>query len=345
MASVKRVIVCVPEARPEFGFGHLSRQCVLVNALCQHGHDARLVLPDEAIRDPLRQPWLARRITADRVLRCADARCLLENTGIDAQLVIDSYDYAHTVASIGRDSTRDALTVFDDLAYERDYPPNVIGVIPNICSQRQQARMAVLRPAGAPAYVHGPDYLLLDSAFTLAPAARVSLLAERQRRLTDSTDDQRPLTLLIGFGGSAALPDEQGRSSLVNLLQHVRGHSAVEVRCIGTAATALCSAIGQPAHSLGWLDVVDLRQAYLDADLYFGAIGYSMWERAALLLPSFVVPIAANQLSYAETGEELGIHRVISMASKDGWLADSFMMQKSTFELQVSGCGYLSLFK
>jgi spore coat polysaccharide biosynthesis predicted glycosyltransferase SpsG len=345
MAGAKPVIVCVPEARAEFGFGHLSRQCILVNALCQHGRDARLVLPDEAIRDTLRQPWLAQRIAADLVLRCADARSLLDDPEIDAQLVIDSYDYAHTAATVGRDPTRDALTVFDDLAYERNFPPNVIGVIPNICSRQQQALMAVSRPAGAPGYVYGPHYLLLDPAFVLAPAARVALLAERQRRLTASTEDQRPLILLIGFGGSAALPDEQGRAGLVTLLQHIRGHAAVEVRCIGTAAAALCRAIDQPAHSLGWLDVVDLRQAYLDADVYLGAIGYSMWERAALLLPSFVVPIAANQLPYAATGEELGIHRVIPMASEDGWLADSFTMQTSAFGLQANGCGYLSLFQ
>ena len=63
--------------------------------------------------------------------------------------------------------------------------------------------------------------------------------------------------------------------------------------------------------NLEWMDIKDLKKTYLDIDFYIGSIGYSMWERASMILPSFVIPITANQKHYLQVGEEIGVHKKI----------------------------------
>jgi spore coat polysaccharide biosynthesis predicted glycosyltransferase SpsG len=347
MSGASSVIICLPDTRSEFGFGHLSRQCILVNYLCQHGYDAKLVLSKETSHDPRLSKWLDSRISSNRVLSSSQVHLLFDNANIKRRIVIDSYDYIHTATSVGCEPARDELIVFDDLAYERNYPANITPVVPNICSRSQEAKMAMSRSSGLPAYVHGARHLLLDPAFVLDQSERRAVLAERRHRFAACSNRNRELVLLMGFGGSAtALPQREMRANLARFLDVLHLHCPkVEVRCLGNAAEAFCAEIGHPVRSLGWLNPTEMRQAYLDADVYLGAIGYAMWERAALLLPSFVVPIATNQIPYAETGEELQIHRVVTMTRLDNWMDDSVLMHESALRLQADGCGYISLFK
>ncbi len=340
------VVVCVPEARAEFGLGHVARQCVLTKTLVRYGFDACLVLPDARLSNRFEVDWLKTRIPMSRVLRCADVPELLENPSVRSLVVLDSYDYENTASTVGWGSNREAVIVLDDLAYERDYVSNVVSVIPNILSRHQEALVVGRPDAGGSAYYYGSHYVLIDSEFQLGAEARLALYAKRQRRLRACARGERSLILLMTFGGSVmALPNDQGKECIAELLHSVRQQfRATEVRCIGEGAVSLCEAIGQPAQSLGWLDAVKLRQTYLDSDVYFGSVGYSMWERASLLLPSFVRSISDNQAAYVETGNELGIHRDISIKSQINLLTDSFAMHRSTLAIRADAEGYLSLF-
>jgi hypothetical protein len=92
------------------------------------------------------------------------------------------------------------------------------------------------------------------------------------------------------------------------------------------------------------MDVETLAKEYFAADLYVGAVGYAMWERASLLLPSFVLPISDNQIPYAQTGEELGIHKIVLGSVDDSWLTEGLAMQSAAADLQIDCSAYQFLF-
>ena len=54
-------------------------------------------------------------------------------------------------------------------------------------------------------------------------------------------------------------------------------------------------------------DFNTLNYLYEISSFYVGSIGYSMWERCAKKLPSFLIPIAHNQKEYLKVAEKLGV--------------------------------------
>jgi spore coat polysaccharide biosynthesis predicted glycosyltransferase SpsG len=345
MEYAKTKIVCAPESRLHCGLGHLVRQSALTNSLNSHGFDARLVIPDEILESRLYAPWAKKLTSLSSTLRRADAQSLIADPKMNTALIIDSYNYVHTAATVGYRAVRDNLIVVDDLAYQRDYPSHIVTVIPNICSRRQKKAITKAYHADGATRLHGPEYILLNPQFDPERSKRVAILNERQRRLNACSMGRRPLVVLIGFGGSpCAKLDDFTREYFGKTFQSMREtFSRVEVLCLGAVALDLCAAIGQPARNLGLLDTWQLKQTYLEADVYIGSVGYSMWERALLLLPSFVMPIADNQNPYVETGEELGIHRRLISSERQDWLGRSHEMLATAFGIQTDYSGYFSL--
>jgi spore coat polysaccharide biosynthesis predicted glycosyltransferase SpsG len=262
-------------------------------------------------------------------------------------VVLDSYDYVHTASAVGCETTKHNIIILDDLAYQREYTPAIVAVVPNICSCKQQAMIASTRAADGPMCLYGPEYILLDRAFCLSFEEKLAILKERQHRLSACFSHNKSLVVLVCFGGSGAGHTTHAqRDYVATFLKSAREECAeIEVRCLGAEAVSVCEKIGESAYSLGWLNLRELRQAYLDTDVYVGSIGYSMWERASLLLPSFVIPTAANQHPYADTGEELGVHCRAPSDNNFSILSASHSMLRSAVTLKLRCSGYSPLFK
>lgn len=121
----------------------------------------------------------------------------------------------------------------------------------------------------------------------------------------------------------------------------------IQVIALGRSAWEMCSELKLAHCSAPFLSLEQMRQLYISSDVYLGAIGYSMWERCAMGLPSFVVPITENQFPYAAIGEELGIHRIMTVFNETPSsleCAARRMGEKST-KLEFGLEGYLSLFE
>lgn len=337
-------LFCVPEFREPFGFGHIARQCTLVKILDKNRREAYLTLPDNFFNDSGFLRWLTDRIDANLLLPYSDANALRCSSNVCTKVIIDSYDFKYMASNFGCELKKDSITIIDDLAYERIYPSSCNVIIPNICSQHQGV-LARSISKGALRCIYGSQYVLVDPEFMSTSETRLGLRLIRENRLNSSIEGKVALTLLVGFGGSSLMPDAQCKNDFIELLEQMRRICrGVKVHCLGRSAASFCDMAGISAHKYGWLGLGDLRKAYLEADVYFGSIGYSMWERASLFLPSFVTPIAENQIPYTIAGEELGIHCSISQADKGAWFSKSLDMLESAFNLEISGAGYSSLF-
>lgn len=340
------LIFCVPEVRSQFGFGHLARQCVLVNYLRQCGKEAFIALPESVLADPSKMVWLSNRIQCEYLIPCATVKSQALAIATTDTVIIDSYDVHHTAGTIGRNPLVDLLTVFDDLAYERDYPKNIKPVIPNICGSEQLKKIVACYRNDFPEFAFGPDHVLIHPAFVLPEQDRKNLLTVRRSRIVACQLSETPVVVLLGFGGSISTSSKPTVSeNVLRFLESLKSSCyKIEVRCVGPVPEALTAVTGISTQSLSWMGVEALAQEYLGADLYVGAVGYSMWERASLLLPSFVSPISDNQIPYAQTGEELGIHKIVLDSLGDTWSSDAFAMQSAAADLEMGCSAYKFLF-
>lgn len=336
-------LFCLPEFREGFGWGHLGRQCTLIRILSKVGRDVYLTLPDHLFKDSHLVRRISNRVDSQYLLSYSDARSLRADPNFRNKVMIDSYDYQYIANHFGGWVEEDQLIVMDDLAYHKTYPSNTNVIVPNICSLHQ-IQMMKETTGILSTHIYGHQYILIDPEFLLTTDTKRILRKTRENRLNACLEGRHSLVLIIGFGGAEFVPDQHIESNFSKLWEQIQSQCyEVEVRCIGDSAASFCVRMGIRALNYQWLDTAELRKAYLQADVYFGSIGYSMWERAALLLPSFVVPIAENQIPYAIVGEELGVHRDNSYGDKIDWLRNSIEMLDSALDLEISNAGYFSI--
>ena len=290
--------------------------------------------------------WVYNRIQREYLIPCATVKSRAPTRETSDVVVIDSYDLAYTAGTIGRNPMVDSLIVFDDTAYERDYPKNIKPVIPNVCGKEQLDSMTRCYRNGFPKFFFGPDHVLVHPAFVLSEQDRASLLSLRRTRMLACQRSETPVVVLLGFGGSiSASTNPVVSSNIVRLFRSLKSSCyKIEVRCVGPVPDSLNSVPDISIQSLNWMDVETLAKEYLAADLYIGSVGYAMWERASLLLPSFVLPISENQIPYARTGEELGIHKIVLDSVDDSWLPQGLAMQSAAADLQIDCSAYQFLF-
>lgn len=345
MKLAKKIIFCTPDLRDQVGLGHLSRQANFVNLLRSNGRDAYLVIPDRCSDNQDLYIWLLSKISSKYFQKYSVVHDFLAQNIVPISVVIDSYDFEHTASEIGFNTNHRPLIVFDDLAYERNFPPHISPIIPNICSQKQQRLISGLKKKGYPRCKFGHKYVLIEPVFQLTNVERKQLYQNRDERLRSIINGQRKLKLIISFGGSNEILWIKNYLSLCEdfigyLKQQFKG---IEIYALGAAAISICSKLKLHSINVGLISAKHLRQIYCKSDIYLGSVGYSMWERASFLLPSFVIPIAKNQFDYVETGVELEIHKLLAEDMGDKFIVDYRRMLSSTFQLKTCSDGYLSI--
>lgn len=140
-----------------------------------------------------------------------------------------------------------------------------------------------LLPASASTLL-GPDYALLRPEF-----AQLHLLAQPRLSLR---------RILLAFGGGDA-DNETGR--ILGLLKNVLSREAQVSVVIGAAHPARQAVLAQCVEA-GYecaVQVDDMAQRMLAADLAIGAAGLIAWERCCLGLPALMMTLADNQAGIA----------------------------------------------
>jgi spore coat polysaccharide biosynthesis predicted glycosyltransferase SpsG len=337
-------ILCLPETKPIHGNGHLIRQSILVNILRSAGREAYIVLSPAAIESISIQNILKCRVNDDYVLSYATANEIIKKYMV--QVVIDSYDTEKFILSLSNLKIKDTIIVFDDLAYLKKFPKNIIPVIPNICSQHQKCLIEKLATIENIKPIFGNNCVLLDPNFRISTLESESIYYSRLKRMDKATRGAQALKVLVSFGGSNYFDKkEELRDSLKIFFIHLQNQfqHLIHFHSLGNASADICSNLGLTFTFHDWLPPLKLKNLYADSDIYVGAIGYSMWERASMGLPSFVQPISFNQMPYLDAGIELGIHKPINPLISN--LTQSiFDMQLSALHLKPNHDKLLSLF-
>jgi len=144
----------------------------------------------------------------------------------------------------------------------------------------------------------GPRYAVLRPAFRqgAAPAA------------------DGPQRVLVSFGGF-----DQGGMTL-KTLQALMSIDGIEVQCIaGQSSPDLPALQALVSQRPGWqllAFVDDLARRMAGATLFIGAGGGTVWERAALGVPSLCVSVADNQTANAEVLARAGVHLYLGAAAQ-----------------------------
>ena len=180
--------------------------------------------------------------------------------------------------------------------------PSVNLLFPNILPEDLQASLLALTKDKPATFSSGHQYLLLDK-ITLDISGRACSIEMLPM----------PQVCLVSFGYSDLMPTRDQLESLslcVNSL--VRQIPKLEFLLIGSNALDIFARLDKPSLKYEYLEFCDkecLISLYDSSLFHLGSLGYSMWERAFRLLPSFVIPIAENQLPYVEIGRSLDILR------------------------------------
>jgi UDP-2,4-diacetamido-2,4,6-trideoxy-beta-L-altropyranose hydrolase len=202
-------------------------------------------------------------------------------------LVLDHYAFdARWEQAVCPADTR--LLVLDDLA---DRPHNADLLVDQNLGRRAEDYDGLV-PDHCKRLI-GPRYALLRPEFAERRAEALAARAERA--------DQGIRHLLISMGG-VDLPD--ATSKVLEVLPQCNLPDEARITVVmGTQAPAL-ERVRALAAALPWqadvrVNVSDMAALMADADLAIGAVGTSALERIALGLPSICVPIAQNQIAYA----------------------------------------------
>lgn len=307
MGGARRILFRA-DAGLEIGTGHVMRCLTLADALRAEGAEAVLVTREhrghvipaitrrghQVITLPSNpcQPYGAHPapphhacwLEADWRTDAATTRAALEETSA-RWLVMDHY----ALEARWQDAAMPpgvSLLVIDDLADR----PHRADMLLDQNSGREAADYAGLLPAGCDLRI-GPAHALLRPEFAhLRPRA----LARREALA-------RPESLLITLGGIdkdnatgivldavARAPAAQGLWITV-----VMGSSAPHLDTVRARATTM------PMPTEVAVDIPDMAQRMMMADLCIGAVGSTAWERCALGLPTLQVVLADNQVDAA----------------------------------------------
>ncbi|MBL3560628.1 UDP-2,4-diacetamido-2,4,6-trideoxy-beta-L-altropyranose hydrolase [Rhodovulum sulfidophilum] len=278
----------------------------VVSALAVAGHRVETMLGNTGQpygahpAPPAHAAWLE----ADWRSDAAQTRATLQKTGAE-WLVVDHYalDQAWQEAAMPEHVR---LLVIDDLADR----PHQASVLLDQNFGRISADYAGLVPAGCELRI-GPANALLRPEFArLRPAA----LVRRDAMV-------RPERLLITLGGI----------DLYNATSRVLDVLAVSPHAIGLKITVVLGenaphlaavqtkASNMPMHTEVAVNVADMANRMVMADLCIGAAGSTAWERCALGLPTLQVVLADNQISAARHMADDGLTIALPFTDSPGF--------------------------
>lgn len=309
------------DAAVEIGSGHVMRCLCLADELRRAGHDCRFVCREQegdlidfienqgygcAVLPRKAEPpagkgadWLDAQIETE----IRESRAIVEEEVPD-WLIVDHYALdASWERAVVPEGTR--IMVIDDLADRPHacdllldqglvhHPANYASLVPNNC------RMLL-----------GPAYTLLRPEFhRLRPAAQ------------DRDRNWPPERILVNFGGVDAC--NSTRDVLEELacadlpancaVEVVMGRNAPHIDDVRTLAAT--SHLAVRVH----VDIANMAEMMLHADLAIGAAGTTSWERCCLGLPSLMLSVAENQLDVARALEAAGAAVNLGALWEDGW--------------------------
>ena len=278
----------------------------VVSALTGAGHRVEIMLGNTGQTygahpsPPPHAGWLEANWRSD----AAQTRAMLQKTGAE-WLVVDHYalDQAWQEAAM---TEQVRLLVIDDLADR----PHQASVLLDQNFGRTAADYAGLVPVGCELRI-GPANALLRPEFArLRPAA----LARRDAMVL-------PQRLLITLGGI----------DLYNATGLVLDALAVSPRALGLKITVVLGesapylaavqtqARNMPMHTEVAVNVADMANRMLLADLCIGAAGSTAWERCAMGLPTLQVVLADNQISAARHMADDGLAIALPFTESPGF--------------------------
>ena len=298
-------IICLPDSGLASGFGHISRQATLLSNLLAGGYDAELVLNEQLRTEPWLMNWLNEKVQC-KFLRFLSNEVIDDGSFIKNSLVILD-TYAELSESLSDRSAAGQVILVDDLAYQRLATSNYQMVIPNFCSALQKSEIEHWNGVSAQGRIHyGGDYIIVDENFRLNNYRKQEISRKRLSRLSSNLDEKN---VLIGFGGGFDSNSEFTLTRLNSLIEMLtKTFSGLNITCFGHVNDVSVNALGKRVSFKGHIGQKELSYLLQRSDFYIGSVGYSMWERASLLVPSIVFSMAANQYPYIKVGEELGIH-------------------------------------
>lgn len=297
-------VVFRADASSVIGHGHVVRCLALADALAARGADCEFLCRMEggAAADAIRSAGhVVRLLAPDDATQAADASATLAALAgwpTPDWLIVDHYRLDAQWASVLRPHVRRVLAI-DDLA---DRPQACDVLLDQNWHAHPEDRYVGLLPPGS-VTLFGPEFALLRPAFA-------------QARRSQAGRDGTLRRLLICFGGGDA-PD--ATRQVVGALAPLAGTLVFDVvvgagyRPLATLR-ALCDTL--PAATVS-VDVSDMAQRMLMADLFVGAGGSMTWERASLGLPGITLAIADNQRELSRRLAEAGEGVDLGMLSSD----------------------------
>ena len=298
-----KVIIAIPDSNPNSGFGHISRTLSLLSRF-KSASDIYLILDD------LPQGYSNSSFLFSKCSTIDDLpKAIFKN---EILLIYDSYDYERFVSICGYisfiipQSRLKILLICDTLNQAKSFLCNSFSIdlfVPNIISPQFRSALIGLCSIYNCSLYDGYPYILLDQVTINTPVIS---------NLRPNLDRQEPVCLIsFGFSSFSFTPQFLAHSQQF-LSYIIKQFQSIQFRLVGTNALRLftdlkmCESI---ASYHQFLHKSSLIKMYDSSSFYFGSLGYSMWERAFRLLPSFVYPIAENQMPYVDVGSSLNLLR------------------------------------
>ncbi|MGH6970588.1 MAG: UDP-2,4-diacetamido-2,4,6-trideoxy-beta-L-altropyranose hydrolase, partial [Caulobacteraceae bacterium] len=297
-------ILFLADAGPNVGGGHVMRCLTLARALAALGAECAFAESRAAAPILRRFGWpeqtpLAMAAADDVAGLVAHAEAFAERWGA-ACVVVDHYKIGAEDEERLRGGVR-KLVALDDLADRRRDCDLVVD--PGY-GRRPEAYRG-LAPSAA-AVLTGPAYALVRPDFA---AARPRALSRRARH--------GPVRRALVSLGLTDLGGITGRvvEALAPLLGEARLDVAVGSDAPSLPALRLRAEADRRIHL--WIDTAEMASLMADADLAIGAGGSSVWERAAVGLPSATVALADNQREMVERMAASGLTLALDAETPD----------------------------
>ncbi|MFI4935461.1 MAG: UDP-2,4-diacetamido-2,4,6-trideoxy-beta-L-altropyranose hydrolase [Caulobacterales bacterium] len=297
-------ILFIADAGPQVGGGHVMRCLTLARALSHRGAECGFVETRAAAPILRRFGWPAQTSIAmvdapdvDRLVALAEMTADLFEVDI---LVIDHYGLDVGLEQrLGHGARR--VVVIDDLA---DRPHDCELIIDPGYGRKREAYLSLAPHCHT--VLAGPMYALVRPEFADARPRALS------RRAKHPPVHRGLISLgLTDVGGLtrrvvAALASEMGEMRLDVVLGS------------GAASLPALEAMVQTDRRLHlWVDHVEMASLMGDADIAIGAGGSSVWERAAVGLPSATLILADNQRAMAQRMADAGLTLAVDAAAPD----------------------------
>ena len=275
------------------GLGHIVRSQALAEALSQHATIRFLCV--HSLTDRLDSASdFPRGQCVETKIRVSEVRQVFSSTlpgGLPHAVVVDSYMLQEADFDFLR-SVSPVLLVVDDLRSKKMAPDilvnqNLLGRTPDEARELYGSLVH-----GECRFLLGPQFALLRNQFSVTTANRQISREESHSSAT--------LRILVGFGGSD--PTGETEKVLKAFMRADQDHVSLIVLPLADKRRmeTLADIYGQMPNIAISPIVEDMAELLQSVDLAFGAAGSSVWERATVGVPSYLIQSAENQRDVVE---------------------------------------------